>query len=242
MSRVLPILEYHGIAQPPKAARKRLLYVRPAQFRGQMTLLRLLGFRAVTVSRGLELLRAGSSERVVALSFDDAYDDVFRHALPVLLEYGFAATCYAVSGRLGQYNTWDADVLNVRKPIMTAEQLERWQLAGMEVGGHTRTHPRLTACSEQQLEDEVLGGKHELEATLGTAVRQFCYPWGDHDPRVRASVARAGYQAAVTTMRGRARSSDDVFALPRVPVHGHRSLAAFPFRTLTGYADKRRRD
>lgn len=216
------------------------LYVRPAQFHRQLTLLRVLGYRGVSMSEGIRLLDEGRTKRVVVITFDDAYTDILSNALPLLQAARFTATCYAVSERLGAYNAWDADVLKVRKPTMSADQLLRWRDAGMEVGAHTRTHVKLTECSEMQLDDEIAGGKADLEKLLGNEVTQFCYPYGRYDERVRAVVVRAGYQAAVTITTGRARKSDDRFALPRVAVHGNRSLLVFPFRVLTRYADRKR--
>jgi peptidoglycan/xylan/chitin deacetylase (PgdA/CDA1 family) len=122
---------------------------------------------------------------------------------------------------------------------MSATDLLVWREAGMEVGAHTRTHPRLTDCSDEMLVDEVAGSKAKLEAILKEPITQFCYPYGLQDERVRNAVSAAGFSAAVTTRRGRARNSDNRFALPRVPVHGNRGLVVFPFRVLTSYADRR---
>src|SRR5436189_163485 len=119
MSGIVPILEYHGVGEAPPGVQQPYLYVRPAQFRRQIGLLRMLGIRCVSVSEALRLLDAKAADRIVALTFDDAYRDVFVHALPILRAAGFTATCYAVSDRLNSYNTWDADLLGVRKPTMS---------------------------------------------------------------------------------------------------------------------------
>ena len=240
MTNCLPILEYHGVDEAPAGARQSFLYVRPRLFALQLKVLRLLGYRGVTLSEGLRLLDEGSSERVISITFDDAYHDILVHALPHLIAAGFSATTYAVSDRLGAFNSWDADVLNVRKPTMSRDDLLRWRDAGMEVGGHTRTHPRLPQCTDAQLEDEIAGGKHALEQLLGEKVTQFCYPYGQYDDRAKAVARTAGYAAAVTIATGRARRDEDRFALPRVAVHGNRGIMVFPVRTLTRYADRKR--
>jgi peptidoglycan/xylan/chitin deacetylase (PgdA/CDA1 family) len=45
------------------------------------------------------------------LTFDDGYADTLTAAAPLMKRYGFAATCYVVSGALGGYNRWDAQFL-----------------------------------------------------------------------------------------------------------------------------------
>jgi peptidoglycan/xylan/chitin deacetylase (PgdA/CDA1 family) len=237
--RPVPILEYHNIGDPPAGAEQPSLYVRVARFRRQLRVLQLLGLRGVGVTEAVRHLDEGRGG-VVALTFDDAYRDVFLHALPLLLEYGFTATCYVVSARIGSYNTWDAELLRVRKPVMTLDELRQWRDAGMEIGAHTRTHARLTTCSDDVLDDEVRGGKRELQDLLGIDVTQFCYPWGGHDDRVVRAVRAAGFAAAVTTRRGRARPGSDRLRLPRMPVRLHHQLIGFPFRLFTSYDDRPR--
>lgn len=240
MSITLPILEYHGVHAVPRGAHQPFLYIDPARLRRQFSLLRFLGIRGLSVSEALRHWRAGKHGRVMALTFDDAYDDVFSNALPILRAAGFTATAYAVSDRVGAFNTWDAETIGARKPTMTRDQLVAWRDAGMEVGAHTRTHPHLTRCTDAQLQDEVQGSKHLLESFLGDRVTQFCYPYGDTDERVIAATRAAGFHAAVTTRRGRAHKSDDLFLLPRIAVRGDVPLALLPFRVMTRYADRRR--
>lgn len=236
----VPILMYHNIARAPrKLPRWRSLYVSPGAFARQMWLLRRLGYTGLSMTAAMPYLRGEQQGRVAVITLDDGYLDNLEAALPVLARHGFSATCYAVSGQLGRYNAWDAELLGVRKPTMTAVQLRQWQQAGMEVGAHTRSHPRLTQCTDAQLREEIEGSKHDLEDLLGQPVRQFCYPYGDVDERVVAAAREAGYHAATTTHRGRAFAGMDLWRLPRIQVARHHVLAKFAVKTLSGYEDRR---
>lgn len=237
--KAVPILMYHNIGEPPEGARLRSLYVRTGAFGRQMMLLKLLGYKGVSMSEAMPYLRGEKTGKVVAITFDDGYLDTMEQALPVLNTFGFTATCYFVSGRLGQYNDWDAAELNVNKPLMSAEQVKAWQGAGMEVGAHSRTHPRLTHCSDEQLAMELQGGKSDLEALTGAAVSQFCYPYGDLDERVAQAARKAGYDAATTVQRGRVLPGDDTMLLRRILVSGSNMLHLFLIKLLTRYEDKR---
>lgn len=236
----VPILMYHNVARAPRHLQVyRSLYVAPGAFARQLALLRRAGYRGLSMADAMPYLTGEQRGRVVVITLDDGYVDNLQHALPLLREYGFTATCYAVSDALGSHNRWDADRLGIDKPIMTTNQLRGWQAAGMEVGAHSRSHPRLTGCSDAALRDEVRGSRHALEDILGTPVRQFCYPYGDVDARVAEAAREAGYVAATTTRRGRARPGMDLFQLPRVQVARHHWLLPFALRAFTGYEDRR---
>lgn len=236
----LPILMYHNIAPAPRDLRVyRSLFVSPGAFGRQMGLLHRLGYTGLSMSAAMPYLRGDKHGRVVVITLDDGYADNLQSALPVLQKYGFSATSYVVSGSIGQFNGWDAERLGIRKPLMTGEELRAWHAAGMEVGAHTRSHPRLTRCDDVQLRDEIHGSKAALEDCLGAAVSQFCYPYGDVDDRVAAMTREAGYLAATATRRGRAVPGSDLWRLPRVQVARHHLLPQFAMRVLSGYEDRR---
>jgi peptidoglycan/xylan/chitin deacetylase (PgdA/CDA1 family) len=236
---VIPILMYHNIARPPADTLLRSLYVTPAAFRRQLRLLHALGYVGVSMSEAMPYLRGERSGRVAVLTFDDGYVDNLENAVPVLQDAGFSATCYFVSGGLGGYNSWDDAVIKTRKPIMDRAQVRAWADAGLEVGSHSHSHPQLTRCDDAVLDNELARSRDELQQIAGTTVTQFCYPYGDHDERVAKAVARAGYVAATTTHRGRARAGDDLFTLRRVLVGGHNWLPQVAVKLLTAYEDRR---
>ncbi len=239
-TRALPILMYHNIARAPRDLRVyRSLFVSPAAFARQMWLLHTLGYTGLSMTAAMPYLRGERTGRIAIVTLDDGYVDNLDSALPILQRYGFSATCYVVSGSIGRYNQWDAERLGVRKPLMSVEQLRDWHRGGMEIGAHTRSHPRLTQCDDAQLHEEIHGSKATLEDHLDAPVTQFCYPYGDADDRVAGVVRAAGFAAATTTRRGRASAGLDLWQLPRIQIARHHLLPQFAMRTLTGYEDRR---
>jgi peptidoglycan/xylan/chitin deacetylase (PgdA/CDA1 family) len=176
----------------------------PGAFARQMWLLKRLGYTGLSMSDAMPYLRGEREGRIAVVTLDDGYVDNLESAMPVLQRYGFTATCYVVSGSIGRFNNWDAEKLGIEKPLMSPAQLRAWHDGGMEIGAHTRSHPRLTQCNDAQLHDEIAGSKADLEDHLGAAVTQFCYPYGDMNDRVADVTREAGYDAATTTHRGRA--------------------------------------
>lgn len=239
-ARVCPIFMYHNVAQAPRGLKRwRSLYVSPGAFARQMWLLKRLGYAGLSMRDAMPYLRGEQQGRIAVITLDDGYVDNLQFAMPVLQRYGFTATCYVVSGSIGGYNSWDAEKLGIRKPLMTPGQLRAWHQGGMEIGAHTRSHPRLRQCSDAQLHDEIAGSKSDLEDVLGAPVTQFCYPYGDMDDRVADITRAAGYMAATTTQRGRAIIGMDLWRLPRVQVARHHMLPQFAMRAFTQYENKR---
>lgn len=235
----IPILMYHNISPLPQGGLLPWLYVTPRAFAAHIKLLHWLGFQGLSMGSAMPYLRGEKHGRIVVITFDDGYVDTFKQALPVLKAYGFSATCYAVSTLIGGYNVWDAEQINARKPLMDASQLRAWQDAGMEVGSHSCTHPRLTACSDEQLVVEVTESKLQLEEMLRRPITQFSYPYGDFDQRVKEAVRRAGYTSAVTVRRGRTRRSDDLLQLHRVTISNYHRRPHLAFKVLTRFEDRR---
>lgn len=81
------------------------------------------------------------------------------------------------------------------------EQLRELETAGIEVGGHTITHPTLGQVTEAQARNEIYGCRDELIAHLGDKPRTFCYPNGqpsDFQEFLLPLVEQAGFLGAVT--------------------------------------------
>jgi peptidoglycan/xylan/chitin deacetylase (PgdA/CDA1 family) len=223
----IPILCYHNVALAPREARYPGLYVDPRQLARQFDWMKRLGLRGVSLREAVKLLAAPQPAPVVALTFDDGYLDTLENALPLLRSHGFGATCFAVSDALGDHNRWDADFLGERKRLMDRDQLRRWIDAGMEVGSHSRSHPRLPQLDDEAARAEIFDSRAALGGQLGVPVDSFCYPYGACDARVASLVQAAGYRVACGTQPRSARPGDDPFRLPRYLVDGEHGMLRF---------------
>jgi peptidoglycan/xylan/chitin deacetylase (PgdA/CDA1 family) len=86
-----------------------------------------------------------------------------------------------------------------------------------EFGGHTVTHPVLTALDAAQRLHEITQGRIACEEILGRPIEGFAYPHGAHDAGLRTIVRQCGFAWACSTeSRAVARRDYDLFALPRV--------------------------
>jgi len=215
----IPIFLYHHIASPPPAGTpSRSNYVTPENFSRQMGLLKRLGFTCLSLAKAMPYIRGEHQNihrgKIAVLTFDDGFLSVFDAALPVLAHYGFSATCFFVADRVAGYNDWDHHQAH-RAPLMGQAEIAQFAAHGHEVGSHTLTHPHLTQLDHVQAQSEILHSKQKLEILTGQPVLSFAYPYGDENSSLRQMVRQAGYLQAVSTIKGRARKNDDIFALPR---------------------------
>jgi len=239
----IPILTYHQIAQPsPRGTPLRGLTVSPRMFAQHMQVLRLLGYRGLSMGALTPYLTGERSGRVVGITFDDGYLNNLQNALPILQRHGFSSTCYVVSGEIGGTNRWDADLGIAQVPLMDQSALQAWIEGGQEVGSHTRSHVDLTKVNPQQREAEICGSRQELESLLTQegGVQHFCYPYGSLDDAALTMVARAGYRTATTTARGRVDPDrqPNPLALPRVRVSRTTTFLHLALKCLTNYEDR----
>ena len=241
MSRPIPILMYHQIdASPARGTPLRGLTVTPQRFARQMALLRLFGYRGVSMAELEPYLHNSTIGKVVGITFDDGYCNNLEHALPVLLRHGFTATCYAVSNPRERRNAWDESIGVPQKQLFSPADMREWVKAGMDLGCHTRHHADLPQLNDEMARDEIAGGRRELEDIIGQEVRHFCYPYGHYTKRDRAMVEDAGYTTATTTQRGCVHAGDDLFELRRVLIAHSNSLLLFGAKTMSTYEDRYR--
>jgi peptidoglycan/xylan/chitin deacetylase (PgdA/CDA1 family) len=210
--------------------------VTPAAFRAQMTYLRAQGYRVVPLAELRAALAVGEpiAPRTVAITFDDGYADNHEHALPVLAELGLPATVFITVGAVG-------DRLSVLRdhgpvPALTWGQVREMLQAGITIGSHTLSHPRLTQLDTARLAHELTAARATIAAETGVETELFCYPHGDLDERVRAAVGDAGYRLACATRPGPVTATSDLLALPRTFVARDDSVADFA-RKLGGAYD-----
>jgi peptidoglycan/xylan/chitin deacetylase (PgdA/CDA1 family) len=202
---------YHGVGRV--SADPFELFVTPERFERQIAALARLGLRGVSLGQLGDALFAGQSAGLVGLTFDDAYRDVLRHALPVLDWYGFTATVFAVSGVLGGTNSWDPPP---RRALVSVDDLREVIARGHEVGSHGDSHVRLAGASSEVLDAEVAGSRAAFAQLLGVPPRSFCYPYGSVDAAAVRAVEAAGYAYGCAVWR--VTGLPTRLALPRIGV------------------------
>ncbi|MDB4877489.1 MAG: polysaccharide deacetylase family protein [Gemmatimonadetes bacterium] len=132
--------------------------------------------------------------RNLLLTFDDGFASQRGVADRVLAPMGISAIFFVISDFVALQTLHDAREFVARniQPGARAESLPS-HLSNMDwsdleflldqghcIGGHTKTHARLSGIeTSKTLEQEIAGSADTLEQRLGTHIAHFAYPFGD---------------------------------------------------------------
>jgi peptidoglycan/xylan/chitin deacetylase (PgdA/CDA1 family) len=218
---------YHSVSAVGGPLRD--LAVPPHLLAEQLGALTDAGYRLVGLTEALDLLAAGSTDRLLAVTFDDGYRDFLTEAVPVLQQTGARATLYASVGHLGAQADWLGRWAPDFGPMLTWDELAEVAAAGVEIGNHSMIHHPLDVLPPAQLHTEITRAHDELEQRLQVRVRSFAYPHGYNSRRVRDLVARTGHDNATEVGRRLHTPGEHRFAIPRLmptPDHSGADLVA----------------
>ncbi|HWR43284.1 polysaccharide deacetylase family protein [Sporomusa sp.] len=200
----VPILNYHKIDSFYHA-----LSIPPQEFEEQMAYLSQNGFTTITPDQLMSYLNQGKElpEKPILITFDDGYLDNYTNAYPIMKKYGFTATIFLVTNLVGhdeRFMSWD--------------QVREMQKDGFVFGSHTVSHAALTKLSREQVMEELVTSRKEMEQQLGGKIRYFAYPTGAYNLQIEEMVKQAGYKAAFTIRYGQAGAESNPYALERIPI------------------------
>jgi peptidoglycan/xylan/chitin deacetylase (PgdA/CDA1 family) len=228
------ILMYHSISRQRGTTSDARYVCAPARFARQLRLLRALGRRIVPLDEIVACLQEDRPlpSRAVAVTIDDGFRDAADEALPHLLACRAPATVFLATDYVGRCNAWMPRRSFAERAMLRRADVTRMHAAGIDFGGHTRTHPNLTKLGDELAWAEIDGCRRVLEDMLGAPVRHFAYPYGIAGERERVLVKEAGFQSACGIVAGRNLRSTDLFDLRRIEIRGTDSLAVFAAKVL----------
>jgi peptidoglycan/xylan/chitin deacetylase (PgdA/CDA1 family) len=178
-------------------------------------------FDFVSLEEAQSRIKSQSDRPCVSITFDDGYRDNCEHALPHLIERGIPCAYFVSWGHIAEGKPFPHDEARGR-PLAsnTVSELRDLAAAGVEIGGHTRTHADLGRVTDRKtLNDEVIVAGCELSQAIGKPVRYFAFPFGmpaNLNRQAFRLLREAGYLGACSAYGGYNLPGDDSFHLQRI--------------------------
>jgi peptidoglycan/xylan/chitin deacetylase (PgdA/CDA1 family) len=215
---LVPILLYHYIRYPIPGDRQGFgLSVPPPMFHQQMEYLAANGFHVISLHDAVQAVlgRQRLPARPVVLTFDDGYADFFTAAVPELRSWGFTATSFVITGRIGwaSYMTWS--------------QIHGADAMGFTIGAHTVHHAMLTSLAPTQARWEMQQSRDTLATELGHPIQDFAYPYGSFNDSDMAMARELGFECAVSTIGSSWHWRDELYYMYRLRIGGGFSMYDF---------------
>lgn len=236
----IPVLMYHRVGDAHNAWEGKYA-ISGDSFARHMRALASNGLRAIAVDALVDWLEGGAGlpNGSFLLTFDDGFQGVRDHALPLLEGLRWPCAVFLVSDLIGDADVWTraANPNGTTYPLLDAPEILDMQERGASFHSHTRTHPSLPALDAERLADELAGSRAKLGGLLGREVRYLAYPYGHVDGRVETAARAAGYRAAFSTQPGFNRRDVNRFRIRRIDVFGTDTAAMLLRKICLGSND-----
>lgn len=213
----LPVLMYHRVQteESAKKDKETSISVFTDYFDKQMQYLKDKGYNVIAMQNLVNFFDNGTKipPKSVLITFDDAYEDFYTDAYPILQKNGFFATVFVPTGLAGNsgYLTWD-------QVISTSNIL---------YANHTWSHKNV-GVDTKTMEYEISTADTQLTDHNQNSPKVFAYPYGLDTEASEKYLDSLGYKAAFTTNPGSILCKKQRFILPRIRI-GNASLSAYGF-------------
>ena len=209
----LVVLQYHHVDENTPAVTS----VTPEQFRKHMELLEKEGMRVVDLYDATRTLQSGGTlpDKAVAITFDDAYQSIYDHALTELKKRDWPFTVFVSTG----------PVDSQFPDMMNWDDLRDLQRHGGRLANHTVSHAYLLnipngMSKESFWASEIPPAQQRLEAEAGVTEKLFAYPYGEFSLELAEWMKQQGY-LAFGQHSGAVGNLSHSQALPRFPASGN---------------------
>jgi peptidoglycan/xylan/chitin deacetylase (PgdA/CDA1 family) len=154
------------------------------------------------------------SDRLVVITFDDGYRDVYTTAFPVLRARGVPFVLYVSTGLVGVSSVTRAFAGD---PLSWDHLAEMVSTGLVTVGAHTHSHPDMRGITVPQAEEELERSDGIIEANVGVTPEHFAYPYGFWS-ETADELVRGRYATAVLGGTPRHSARLDPHLIHRYPV------------------------
>jgi peptidoglycan/xylan/chitin deacetylase (PgdA/CDA1 family) len=204
----LPVIIYHHV-QDQGVAQKNgqvALTIDTNNFRAQMQNLKARNLVTFSPQDLINFFdkNIGIPSKGVILTFDDAYEDFYFNAYPILRELNLQATLFVPTG------------LVENKGYLNWNEISEMSGSGLiYFANHTWSH-KSVASSADVVEKEIITADIQLSERGLNLLKVFAYPYGSENATAENYLETIGYKLAFSTKTGTTLCKSQRYYLPRI--------------------------
>ena len=157
--------------------------------------------------RKVPIYSVNTDEKKVALTFDAAWGaDKTSKIVEILTNEGVGGTFFLVGFWSEKY----------------ADKIKEIDAAGLDIGTHSNTHPKMSQLTSSQIEDELTVSMNLITSVTNKEVRFFRPPYGDYNDQLLTVANNLGLQTiqwSVDSLDWKGLSADQILARVKAGVH-----------------------
>ncbi|MDA3837892.1 MAG: polysaccharide deacetylase family protein [Candidatus Delongbacteria bacterium] len=185
-------------------------------------------FDIVDMDTYLKTINKSNSNNVV-ISVDDAYVSFENFFVPLLEQLNIPVILFVPVNHIAKYNIWDEGKKRIE--ILSREKIKLIsQNKFVTIGSHGLTHSRLSKLEDEDIKNEIVKSKYELEKLIAGEIKHFSYPFGqmnDYNKLAIETLKKSGYKSACSTRFRNNNYNNNLYNLFRVEVEPSDNMELF---------------
>ncbi|WP_448212571.1 polysaccharide deacetylase family protein [Colwellia sp. MEBiC06753] len=220
------ILQYHHVSDETPDSTS----ISPTQFKVHLQYLRDNNFNVVPLSTIVDSIKQQQPlpDKTVAITFDDAYTNIYTNGKPLLDQFGYPYTVFVNPSTInkvsGQFMSWG--------------QLGDMAKNRAIIANHGYDHHSLTRTPDglsedmwlAQYEHDLMKAESMLKENVGQSFHYFAYPYGEYTPAIQQWLTGNQF-IGFSQQSGAVGNHTDLSAIPRFP-------ASKPYDNMSSLRDK----
>lgn len=181
-------------------------------------------YSAITL-KDLDLYIEGKAEinkPSFIIAIDDGYQDIIK-SRDLFKKLNIKPAIFLLSDTK---NVSREELDTDRKFLSKEEALELYK-DGWIIGSHGATHSDFNSLNDEEINEEVINSKKDLEKKLGIKIKYFAYPKGRYTTKVLDTIKEADYSLGLSMNDGIINKQVNKLLIPRVGVDKTHSFAEF---------------
>lgn len=220
------VITYHNINDSDND----IFSVSTSEFAKQIKLLKELNYKTVSIEEIFNNKYKELNEKIIYITFDDGFKDIYKYAIPILEKYNYKATFFI---------TTDFITNEKNSNYLSWKEVQNLNKLGYNIGIHSHRHMMLSKLCKEEIKADIQTSQKLFYENLEFKSNLYSIPYGkknSFNDNVINLLKEAGFDYIFTQINGPITKNTSKYLIPRNNISGFDSLTIFK-RKLEGYFD-----